>query len=79
MPNENFEITLEASKIIRKVQQNEVKTFPFKNVGYLPRSIRKSNQNRGKFRFYSLGWPTEIQSTLAGLPTSRCKEKPHQR
>ena len=68
------------SKIISKVLQNEVKTNSSKNtVGYLPRSIRKSNQNRGKIRFYSRGWPTEIQSTLAELPTSRCKEKPHQR
>ena len=26
--------------------------------------------------FYSLGWPTGIQSTLAGLPTSRCNKSP---
>ena len=25
--------------------------------------------------FYSPGWPTEKQSTLAGLPTSRCMKK----
>ena len=26
--------------------------------------------------FYRLGWPTGIQSTLAGLPTSRCNKSP---
>ena len=41
------------------------------HVGCLSKSIKKANQDLENIRFYSLGWPTETQSTLAGLPTSR--------
>ena len=39
------------------------------------KSFEKADQDLENIRFYSLGWPTEKQSTLAGLPTSRCIEK----
>ena len=47
------------------------------HFGCLSKSIKKANQDLENIRFYSLGWPTETQSTLAGLPTSRCIKKPH--
>ena len=34
--------------------------------------IKQADQDLENIRFYSLGWPTEKQSTLAGLPTRRC-------
>ena len=37
---------------------------------------KKADQDLENIRFYSLGWPTEKQSTLAGLPTSRCTKRP---
>ena len=37
-------------------------------------SIKKADQDLENICFYSLGWPTEKQSTLAGLPTSTCKK-----
>ena len=49
---------------------NEVKNL----VGCLSKSIKKADQDLENIRFYSLGWPTEKQSTLAGLPTRRCKK-----
>ena len=52
-------------------QMNEVKN----HVGCLSKSIKKADQDIENIRFYSLGWPTEKQSTLAGLPTSRCMKK----
>ena len=39
------------------------------------KSFKKADQDLENIRFYSLGWPTEKQSTLAGLPTSRCMKK----
>ena len=54
-----------------KHQLNDVKN----HVGCLSRSIKKADQDIENIRFYSLGWPTEKQSTLAGLPTSRCMKK----
>ena len=54
-----------------KYQLNDVKN----HVGCLSRSIKKADQDIENIRFYSLGWPTEKQSTLAGLPTSRCMKK----
>ena len=45
------------------------------HVGCLSKSFEKADQDLENIRFYSLGWPTEKQSTLAGLPTSRCIEK----
>ena len=47
------------------------------HVGCLSKSINKADQDLENIRFYSLGWPTETQSTLAGLPTSRYIKKPH--
>ena len=41
----------------------------------LSKSIKKSRSGPQKISFYSLGWPTENQSTLAGLPTGRCITK----
>ena len=38
-------------------------------------SIKKADQDLENICFYSLGWPTEKQSTLAGLPTSNCIKK----
>ena len=38
---------------------------------------KKTEQDTEKIPFYSLGWPTEKQLTLAGLPTSRCIKKHH--
>ena len=32
------------------------------HVGYLSKSIKKSDQDLENIRFYSLGWPTEKQS-----------------
>ena len=54
-----------------KHQMNDVKN----HVGCLSKSIKKADQDNENIRFYSLGWPTEKQSTLAGLPTSRCMKK----
>ena len=54
-----------------KHQMNDVKN----HVGCLSKSIKKADQDIENIRFYSLGWPTEKQSTLAGLPTSRCMKK----
>ena len=54
-----------------KHQLNDVKN----HVGCLSRSIKKADQDIENIRFYSLGWPTKKQSTLAGLPTSRCMKK----
>ena len=54
-----------------KHQMNDVKN----HVGCLSRSIKKADQDIETIRFYCLGWPTEKQSTLAGLPTSRCMKK----
>ena len=39
-------------------------------------SIKKADQDLENICFYSLGWPNEKQSTLAGLPTSTCKKAP---
>ena len=39
------------------------------------KSIKKADQDIEIIQFYSLGWPTEKQSTLTGLPTSRCMKK----
>ena len=36
---------------------------------------QKADQDIENIQFYSLAWPTEKQSTLAGLPTSRCMKK----
>ena len=44
-------------------------------VGCVSGSIKKAEQDTEKYRFYSLCWPTEKQSTLAGLSTSRCMKK----
>ena len=46
-------------------------------VGCLSKYIKKADQDLKNIRFYSLGWPTEKQSTLAGIPTSRCMKKLH--
>ena len=54
-----------------KHQMNDVKN----HVGCLSRSIKKADQDLENIQFYSLGWPTEKQSTLTGLPTSRCMKK----
>ena len=48
---------------------------PKNHVGCLSKSFKKADQDLENIRFYSLGWPTEKQSTLAGLPTSRCMKK----
>ena len=61
----------EKRPIHNKHQMNDVKN----HVGCLSRSIKKAHQDIENIRFYSLGWPTEKQSTLAGLPTSRCMKK----
>ena len=53
-----------------KRQMNDVKN----HVGCLLRSIKKADQKLANNHFYSLGRPTDEQSTLAGLPTSRCKK-----
>ena len=45
------------------------------HVGCLSKSIKKADQDLENIRFYSLGSPTEKQSTLAGLPSSRCMKK----
>ena len=49
---------------------NDVKN----HVGCLSKSIKKADQDLENICFYSLGWPNEKQSTLAGLPTSTCKK-----
>ena len=46
------------------------------HVGHLSRFIKKADQDIKNIRFYSLGWPTEKQSTLAWLPTNWCKNAP---
>ena len=48
-------------------QMNEVKN----HVGSLSKSIKKADQDLENICFYSLGWPTEKQSTQTELPTSR--------
>ena len=50
---------------------NDVKN----HVGCLSKSIKKADQDLENICFYSLGWSNEKQSTLAGLPTSRCMKK----
>ena len=45
------------------------------HVGCLTKSIKQADQDIENIQFYSLGWTTEKQSTLAGLPTSRCMKK----
>ena len=63
----------------KTIPQNEVRNlFQFENVvGIITEIHLKIKSGPRKIRFYSLGWPTEKQSTLAGLPPSRCKIKPH--
>ena len=41
------------------------------HVGCLSKSIKKADQDLENIRFHSFGSPTEKQSTLVGLPTSR--------
>ena len=48
---------------------------PKNHFGCLSKSFKKADQDLENIRFYSLGWPTEKQSTLAGLPTSRWMKK----
>ena len=52
----------------------EKKTKPIQVLSYKVshQIIIKRPRN---IRFYSFGWPTEKESTLAGLPTSRCMKK----
>ena len=45
------------------------------HVGCLSKSFKKADQDLKNIRFYSLGSPTEKQSTLAGLPSRRCMKK----
>ena len=57
----------------KKHQMNDVKN----HVGCLSKSIKRADQDIENIRFCSLDWPTEKQSTLAGLPTSSASKKPN--
>ena len=50
---------------------NEVKNL----VGCLSKSIKKADQDLENIRFYSLGWPLEKQSTLAGYQREGAKKR----
>ena len=67
-----------ASKIISKVLQNDVTNNSLKKQCRIFTEIhQKITPEPRKIRFHSIDWPAENQSTLTGLPTSRCIKKPH--
>ena len=62
---------LQKSTIHNNTSNEEGQKPCWKSLGHLSKKqIRTS-----KICFYSLGWPNEKQSTLAGLPTSNCIKK----